>query len=71
MPSVALIWADGGYGGPQLLGWARRVLHVSMQIVRKPLGIPTFHVLPRARRLVISPIIAHLIIASELAGRRS
>jgi transposase len=47
MPSVALIWADGGYGGPQLLGWARRVLHVSIEIVRKPLGIPTFHVLPR------------------------
>ena len=49
MPSVALIWADGGYGGPQLLGWARRVLHVSIEIVRKPLGIPTFHVLPRRR----------------------
>jgi transposase len=46
MPSVALIWADGGYGG-QLVDWVKRVLRVRVEIVRKPLGIKTFQVLPR------------------------
>jgi transposase len=45
-PSVALVWADGGYAG-QLVTWARRLLRVSVEIVRKPLGIKTFQVLPR------------------------
>jgi transposase len=46
MPSVALIWADGGYAG-LLVTWARRLLRVSAEIVRKPLDIKTFQVLPR------------------------
>lgn len=46
MPSVALVWADGGYAG-QLVSWAKRLLKVTVEIVRKPLGIPTFQVLPR------------------------
>jgi transposase len=46
MPSVALVWADGGYAG-QLVRWAKRLLKVTVEIVRKPLGIPTFQVLPR------------------------
>jgi transposase len=46
MPSVALVWADGGYAG-QLVTWARDRLRVLVEIVRKPLGIKTFHVLPR------------------------
>ena len=46
MPSVALVWADGGYAG-QLVIWARNRLRVLVEIVRKPLGIKTFHVLPR------------------------
>jgi transposase len=46
MPSVALVWADGGYAG-QFVTWARRLLKVTVEIVRKPLGIPTFQVLPR------------------------
>jgi transposase len=45
-PSVALVWADGGYAG-HLVTWARRLLRVSVEIVRKPLGIKTFQVLPR------------------------
>src|SRR5512140_3730601 len=65
MPSVALVWADGGYAG-QLVIWARNRLRVLVEIVRKPLGIKTFHVLPRrwvvertlcaARRSVVSPV---------------
>lgn len=46
MPSIALIWADGGYA-EQLVDWVKRVLRVHVQIVRKPLGIKTFQVLPR------------------------
>jgi len=46
MPSVALIWADGGYAG-QFVTWAKRLLKVTAEIVRKPTGIRTFQVLPR------------------------
>jgi transposase len=46
MPSLALLWADGGYAG-KLVEWAERVAHITIEIVRKPLGIKTFHVLPR------------------------
>ena len=46
MPSVALVWADGGYAG-RLLDWARGRLRLVVAIVRKPLGITTFQVLPR------------------------
>ncbi|MGI8761047.1 MAG: IS5 family transposase [Jatrophihabitantaceae bacterium] len=46
MPSVAPVWADGGYAG-KLLDWARARLRLIVQIVRKPLGIHTFQVLPR------------------------
>jgi hypothetical protein len=40
MPSVALIWADGGYAG-QFVTWAKRLLKVTVEIVRKPTGIRT------------------------------
>lgn len=46
MPSVAVIWADGGYAG-RLVGYARQVLKVVVHIVRKPEGQRTFEVLPR------------------------
>lgn len=46
MPSVAVIWADGGYAG-RLMGYARQVLKVVVDIVRKPEGQRTFEVLPR------------------------
>ena len=46
MPSLSLLWADGGYAG-KLVEWAERVAHITVEIVRKPLGIKTFHVLPR------------------------
>ncbi|MDD4866096.1 MAG: IS5 family transposase [Mycobacterium sp.] len=46
MPSLALLWADGGYAG-KLVEWAERVAHITVEIVRKPLGIKTFQVLPR------------------------
>jgi transposase len=46
MPSVVHIWADGGYAGT-LTDWARDRLRLVIEIVRKPLGIKTFQVLPR------------------------
>ena len=46
MPSVALIWADGGYAG-RLVTYARQVLRRTVEVVRKPPGQHTFQVLPR------------------------
>src|SRR5512144_1391013 len=49
MPSVAMIWADGGYAG-RLVGYARQLLKVLVDIVRKREGQRTFEVLPRRWR---------------------
>ena len=46
MPSLSLLWADGGYAG-KLVDWAEAVAHITVEIVRKPLGIKMFQVLPR------------------------
>jgi transposase len=45
-PSVKLAWADGGYAG-QLVTWAKTVLKLAVQIVRRPDDLHTFQVLPR------------------------
>jgi transposase len=42
---VALVWADGGYTGP-LIGWARKVLGLVVEIVQRP-QVPYFTALPR------------------------
>ena len=46
MPSLSLVWADGGYAG-KLIEWAETFAHITVEVVRKPLGIKTFQVLPR------------------------
>jgi transposase len=46
MPSIVLVWADGGYAG-QLVDFARRFLDLAVDIVRKPAGQHTFEVMPR------------------------
>lgn len=46
MPSVATVWADGGYAG-RLVAYAREVLRVVVTIVRKQDGQVGFAVLPR------------------------
>ena len=48
MPSLSLLWADGGYAG-KLVDWAEAVAHITVEIVPKPLGINMFQVLPRRR----------------------
>ncbi len=42
--TIALVWADAGYAG-RLLDWARNVLHLTVQIVKR--SEPGFVVLPR------------------------
>ena len=46
MPSIVLVWADGGYAG-RCVAFARAVLRITLQIVKKPAGQRTFEVLPR------------------------
>jgi transposase len=46
LPSLSLLWADGGYAG-KLLDWVDRVPHITVEIVRKPVGIKVFQALPR------------------------
>jgi transposase len=46
MPSIVLVWADGGYAG-QLVEFARRMLFIALEIVKKPTGLHTFEALPR------------------------
>lgn len=46
MPSIVLVWADGGYAG-KLVAFAAFYLRIAVKIVRKPPGQRTFEVLPR------------------------
>jgi len=46
MPSVALVFADGGYAG-RLVRWAHRMLRVAIEIMCKPADQQGFAVLPR------------------------
>jgi transposase len=46
MPSIVLVWADGGYAG-RCVDFARRVLAITLHIVHKPVGQRSFEVLPR------------------------
>jgi len=46
MPSVALVWADGGYTG-RLVRWAKDRLRLVLQVVRKPADQQGFAGLPR------------------------
>lgn len=45
-PRLIMIWADGGYRGA-LLAWALVTGGWVIDIVKKPLGIKTFTVLPK------------------------
>lgn len=46
MPSIVLIWADGGYAG-KLLAFARRHFQIVVEIIKRTDKRPTFEVLPR------------------------
>ncbi|MGH3469490.1 MAG: IS5 family transposase [Thermocrispum sp.] len=46
MPSIVLVWADGGYAG-KLLAFAQHHLRIVVEIVKRTDKRPTFEVLPR------------------------
>src|SRR5262249_44009644 len=48
MPSVVLVWADGGYAG-KLLAWAKARLRLLVGSVRKPEGLHNFPAVPPRR----------------------
>ena len=46
LSTVSLVWADGGYSG-RLTIWAKRVLSLTVQIVKRSDDVTGFEVLPR------------------------
>jgi transposase len=44
--AISLVWADGGYAG-RLVIWARKVLHLSVEVVKRTDDTTGFTVLPR------------------------
>ncbi|MGH8922003.1 MAG: IS5 family transposase, partial [Actinomycetes bacterium] len=44
--TIRLVWADGGYSG-RLLGWAKSVLALQVEIIKRRPGSAGFHVRPR------------------------
>ncbi len=64
MPSIVLVWADGGYAG-KLLAFAYRYLRFVVEIVKKPVGQKTFEVLPR--RWVVERTLSWLVRCRRLA----
>lgn len=46
MPSIVVVWADGGYAG-KLLAFAQYYLLITVQIVKRTDKRPTFEVFPR------------------------
>jgi len=58
MPSMALVFADGGYTG-RLIAYARQVLRIAVEVVAKPEGQRGFAVLPR--RWVVERTFAWLV----------
>ena len=44
--TVTLVWADGGYAG-RLVTWAKNVLALSVQVVKRTDDLAGFRVLPR------------------------
>jgi transposase len=64
MPSIVLVWADGGYSG-RCVQFARTFLRITLQIVKKPEGQRTFEVLPR--RWVVERTLSWLVRCRRLA----
>jgi transposase len=64
MPSITLVWADGGYAG-KLVAWAQQYCRILLEIVRKPEGQRTFEVLPR--RWVVERTLSWLVRCRRLS----
>ena len=63
MPSVATVFADGGYAG-RLVAYARRVLRIVVEVVAKPADQQGFAVLPR--RWVVERTLGWLVLCRRL-----
>lgn len=44
--TISLVWADGGYAG-RLVIWAKKVLSVTVEVVKRTDDVTGFKVLPR------------------------
>ena len=44
--TIKLVWGDGGYPG-RLVGWAKHVLALRIQVIKRIPGSAGFHVRPR------------------------
>ena len=64
MPSIVVVWADGGYAG-KLLAFAQYYLLITVQIVKRTDKRPTFEVLPR--RWVVERTLSWLMRTRRLA----
>lgn len=64
MPSIVLVWADGGYAG-KLLAFAQHHLRIVVQIVKRTDKRPAFEVLPR--RWVVERTLSWLMRTRRLA----
>ncbi len=61
MPSVVTVFADGGYAG-RLVAYARRVLRIAVEVVRKPADQVGFAV----RRWVVERTLGWLVLCRRL-----
>jgi transposase len=61
--TIQLVWADGGYAG-RLVEWAKRVLKLTVEIVKRPDDVKGFKVLPR--RWVVERTLAWLFTSRRL-----
>ena len=64
MPSIVLVWADGGYAG-KLLAYAQHHFRILVEIVKRTDKRPTFEVLPR--RWVVERTLSWLMRTRRLA----
>lgn len=64
MPSIVLVWADGGYAG-KLIAWVMTRLRITLQIVKRSDDVKGFKVLPR--RWVVERTNSWLLLTRRLA----
>ncbi len=64
-PEITIVWADSGYAGPKLGGWAKKYLNLTLKTVGRPKGVKGFVVIKR--RWVVERSIAWIMHARRHA----
>lgn len=64
-PEITIVWADSGYAGPKLGGWAKKRLNLTLKTVGRPKGVKGFVVIKR--RWVVERSIAWIMHARRHA----